>query len=100
MNGHDSTVCEMIWRLYNCLIIDIDSSMDPVQPDENISPLKNVARAMFCLVTPEQVLVFRRHNRYVIHEMLRFSPAILDNSYLKPLFIAYQIIQGNDFHDS
>ena len=26
--------------------------------------------------------------------MLRFSPAVLDNSYLKPLFIAYQILHG------
>ena len=94
LTNHDSTICEILYRLYNCLIIDVDATIEPVPSDENVSPLKNVARAIFSLVTPKEVLIFRRQSRYSVHDMLRFSPAVLDNSYLKPLFIAYQILHG------
>ena len=100
---YDSTLLDVINRLYNCLIIDAsDNSSDPLVPaDEKNedSNLKHVRSAIACIITPTEILVLKHHNKYNLQDLLRFSPAIIDNAYNKNLFIIYQVlIAFNEIH--
>ncbi len=96
---YDSSLLEVLYRLYNCPIIDVNGQIDSLTSDEKASSLKNVVHANACLITPSHILVLRPYDRFSVHHMLRFSPAIVENSYLKPLFITYQILVAvNEVH--
>ena len=96
---YDSTLLDIIYRLYNCLIIDADNAIDPLLPEEKNDPLKHVRSAIVCIITPTEILVLKHHEKYNLQELLRFSPAIIDNAYNKNLFIIYQVlIAFNEIH--
>ena len=96
---YDSTLLDIIYRLYNCLIIDADNAIDPLLPEEKNDALKHVRSAIVCIITPTEILVLKHHEKYNLQELLRFSPAIIDNAYSKNLFIIYQVlIAFNEIH--
>ena len=46
-----------------------------------------------------KIIILKHNNKYNLQELLRFSPAIIDNAYNKNLFIIYQIlIAFNEIH--
>ena len=100
---HDSVLLEAICRFYNCPIIDKTSEEEEIEPllldDEEVIPIKNCVPAIACIVTPNEFIVLSHCERYSLHQMLRFSPCMIENSYLIPLFIVYQILTAfNDVH--
>ena len=82
--NYDSTLLDIIYRLYNCLIVDVENSIEPLAPNENI--LKNVPQALVCLISPEEIWVLKRHNKFNLHQMLHFSPAIINSNLNKYLY--------------
>ena len=97
--SYDSSLLDIIYRLYNCLIIDNENTIEPLIPDEKIDALKHVDSALVCIITPKEIFVLKHYQPYSIHELLRFSPAIIDNDYNKNLFIIYQLlIAFNEIH--
>jgi WD repeat-containing protein 81 len=96
---HDSALLEVICRLYNCPVIDATNEMEAFAPDEDAKQLRNVCPVIACIITEQEFVIIRRKNRYTLHHMLRYSPYTVDNSFVKPLFLVYQLLMAfNDVH--
>ena len=73
--------------------------IEPIPINEEVIPIKNCVPAIACIVTPTEFIILSHYERYSLQQMLRFSPCMVENSYLIPLFIVYQIlIAFNNIH--
>ena len=96
---HDSLLLEIICLLYNCPVIDLTEEIDAISIDDEVPTMKHCVSAIACIITQDEFVVLRPFERYSVHQMLRFSPHISEGSYLKPLFLVYQLLIAiNDFH--
>ncbi|XP_066986474.1 WD repeat-containing protein 81 isoform X1 [Macrobrachium rosenbergii] len=94
---------DVMWRFYGCKIIPLreDSSMYPKLQNSRIhGPHSNLLPAL-CAFEGEQhffVVLFSVHHN--VQHCVSFSPARLNESAARPLFILYQILEAvRDTHD-
>ena len=86
------------FRITRAQFFNENFNFSTVYDDKN-EDLKHVRSAIACIITENEILVLKHHNKYNLQELLRFSPAIIDNAYNKNLFIIYQIlIAFNEIH--
>lgn len=86
---------EAITRTYGCPIINIVDSNLSMSHSKYFEPHRNILPAACAVET--QLCIFLIHIPYIAHTLqdcVAFSPAVLDNSQSKPLFIIYQLLQA------
>nr|CAD7259629.1 unnamed protein product [Timema shepardi] len=100
----ESMMREIILRTYGCPIIRVDVNTANTLPDgksKKYEPHINILPAVCAIETKRNFLLI--HQPYIAHSLedcVTFSPALLGSSYMKPLFVIYQLIQAmRTMHD-
>uniref|UniRef100_A0A6P7G0N8 WD repeat-containing protein 81-like n=1 Tax=Diabrotica virgifera virgifera TaxID=50390 RepID=A0A6P7G0N8_DIAVI len=93
LTDYNAVLREIITRIYGCPIINsYDESLNVGQSAQFDVHL-NIYPAVCAVETPKAIFLFHLpYMEYNISDCLTFSPAILEKSYTKSLFIIYQIL--------
>lgn len=109
---YNSVLCEAIKRTYGCHILHakldkvkhemhsdkkryVETHGPHFEPHANLYPVSAVIET-----STHFVIVFSNFLENTLYDCITYSPAIMDNSYNKPLFIIYQLWQVmKSFHD-
>lgn len=91
--NYNDILREIIVRTYGCPLVNIFNSSLNIETTQNFDVHLNIL-PVHCAVETSDV-IFLLHPTYAEHnlsECVTFSPALLDKTYAKPLFIIYQLL--------
>nr|CAD7393459.1 unnamed protein product [Timema cristinae] len=100
----ESMIREIILRTYGCPIIRVDVNTANTLPDgksKRYEPHINILPAVCAIETKRSfLLIYQPYIAHSLEDCVTFSPALLGSSYMKPLFVIYQLIQAmRTMHD-
>nr|CAD7452419.1 unnamed protein product [Timema tahoe] len=100
----ESMMREIILRTYGCPIIRVDVNTANTLPDgksKKYEPHINILPAVCAIETKRSfLLIYQPYIAHSLEDCVTFSPALLGSSYMKPLFVIYQLIQAmRTMHD-
>lgn len=99
---YDSVLLEAISRLYGCNILVNSSPIEEIRVDKKHSvetngrfdPHPNLYPVLAVIeINSHFVLVHKNFMKNTLHDCVTFSPAMIEKSFNKPLFIIYQLWQ-------
>nr|CAD7424106.1 unnamed protein product [Timema monikensis] len=100
----ESMMREIILRTYGCPIIRVDVNTANTLPDgksKRYEPHINILPSVCAIETKRSfLLIYQPYIAHSLEDCVTFSPALLGSSYMKPLFVIYQLIQAmRTMHD-
>ncbi|KAG7171126.1 WD repeat-containing protein 81-like, partial [Homarus americanus] len=94
---------EVLWRLYGCKIIPIQGESrvhSGIQNSRVHGPHSNTLPAICALEGDQSMFVILSNVHHNVQQCVSFSPAKLNGSEARPLFVLYQILEAaRDTHD-
>ncbi|XP_044733359.1 WD repeat-containing protein 81 [Chrysoperla carnea] len=101
LTDYNTVFREIIIRAYGCPIINIIDSTQNIPQSKHYESHPNWLQVLCCIES--NTCFYTIHLPYVEHTLLdclTYSPAILESSYTKPLFIIFQLLQAlRTMHD-
>ncbi|KYM87455.1 WD repeat-containing protein 81 [Atta colombica] len=102
-NVSDVTIMhEILNRMYGCTVVQVQHGIVLSVSNGIVSKTHcNLVPIYFVIETPSAFIMFYEQTaNYSLHECVMYSPAALNTSYGKPLFIVYQLLRlSRDLHD-
>ncbi|KAG5305817.1 WDR81 protein, partial [Pseudoatta argentina] len=102
-NVSDVTIMhEILNRMYGCTVVQVQHGVVLSVSNGIVSKTHcNLVPIHFVIETPSAFIMFYEQTaNYSLHECVMYSPAALNTSYGKPLFIVYQLLRlSRDLHD-
>lgn len=94
LTDYNTVLREIITRTYGCPLINTLDSNLSMPHSKYFDAHKNILPAVCAIETLNCIfLIHIPHVAHNLQDCVMFSPAILDNSHTKPLFIIYQLLQ-------
>ncbi|XP_011058187.1 PREDICTED: WD repeat-containing protein 81 isoform X2 [Acromyrmex echinatior] len=93
---------EILNRMYGCTVVQVQHGVVSSVSNGIVSKTHcNLVPIHFVIETPSAFIMFYEQTaNYSLHECVMYSPAALNTSYGKPLFIVYQLLRlSRDLHD-
>ncbi|XP_023216973.1 WD repeat-containing protein 81-like, partial [Centruroides sculpturatus] len=89
LQDYNEVIEEIIKRLYQCPVIKISENSFASSQGSRIDNLL----PMFCAIeAPNYYYLIQPHQEYTLHDCVTFSPAILESSTTRCLFLIYQLL--------
>lgn len=91
--NYNDVLREIIVRIYGCPLINLENDDLSIENSQHYGVHLNILPAVCGIETKHAI--FLLHLPYIEHnlnECVTFSPALLEKSYTKPLFIIYQLL--------
>ncbi|XP_066597438.1 WD repeat-containing protein 81 isoform X2 [Prorops nasuta] len=102
-NANDITIIhEVITRMYSCPIIQVkDGATVSISHNTKNESHCNLLPVLFAIETNSAFIIFHEQTaKYSLRECVTYSPAALNTSHGKPLFLIYQLLRlSRDLHD-
>lgn len=91
---YNDVLLEVIVRTYGCNVIKLCDENVNNESSKCFDVHLNILPSVCAVETPNAIFLLHiPFMEYTLDECLRFSPAILEKCYTKPLFIIYQLLQ-------
>lgn len=92
LQNYNEVIEEIINRLYQCPIIRISENSTSASSSSSGSRIDNLLQAVCAVEASNYYYLIQYHQDHTLHDCVTFSPAILESSTTRCLFLIYQLL--------